>query len=155
MAKFVFELEAVLTQRRAVERRRQLEVAAIERERGEIEEALRAIQARLRREKDELRAALDAGRAGAGVDLRGVRLQANASLHLISRGQQLVLRLAGTHHRLDAACLGLVDAAMRRKAVENLREKRREAWALEEKRGEAKVLDELAVMRAVQTGEAA
>lgn len=151
MARFRFNLQAVLKQRQAVERQRQQEVAAIEQQRLGLEEELRGYQASLHREKADLREALSRERTsdyGRGVDLRGVRLQANAALHVVARAQQAVLRLAAVHKRLDAARLHLLEATKQRKAVETLRERRFEAWASEEKRKEANVLDELAILRA-------
>lgn len=149
--KFVFEFEAVLKQRRAAERQRRLALAAVERERAGAEQSLRALHERIREEKETLRAGL--AKPGA-VDLRGVRMQANASLHLVGLAQQAVLRLAGLHRRADAARIALVHAATQRKGVELLRERRYAAWLNEQKRRESAVLDELAVMNSARAGEA-
>lgn len=151
MAKFKFELEAVLEQRRGVERARQLAVAQLEAARMSIEQAIRDCQRQLAREKEDLREHLaDARDLGEPrvVDLRTVRMQANASLHVVARAQQAVIQLAGVHHRLDAARLGLIEATTRRRAVEILRERRWEAWNEAQSRVEAASLDEMAIISA-------
>lgn len=145
MARFVFELEAVLTERKAVEKRRQLAVAALERERSALEELIRECQQGILAARDDLRGYLDPGHA---VDLHSVRLQAGASLHLVARAQRAVLELAGVHRKIDSARLELLRAAIRRKAVEALRDRRHEEWTTEQKRREHAALDELSVMRA-------
>jgi flagellar export protein FliJ len=150
VGKFVFELEAVLTQRRAEEREKQLVVGAFERERLGVEGAIREAHEGIEREQQELRA-LSSGTINA-VDLKR---QASAALSAVNRAQALVLRLAGVQKRLDAARLELLLAATRRKAVENLRERRYEQWLLDEKHKEGRALDELVVMRRrTQTSEA-
>lgn len=148
MARFVFQFEAVLKQRRAVERARQLAVAAIERERLALEDTIRAMQRQIVREKEDLREQLLATRRGARVDLRSVRLQAGASLDAVAKTQRAVLQLAGVHSRLDAARLQLLEAATKRKSVEMLKERRFEEWKSEQAAIESRMLDELSVMRA-------
>ncbi len=150
MARFRFELEAVLEQRRGVEREKQLAVATLEAKRLEIEDEIRGHQRQLVQEKSDLREHLGSARAGGerGVDLRTVRMQANASLHLVARAQQAVLRLAGVHHRLDAARVGLIEATTRRRAVEVLKERRFEAWKDAQDRRENAALDEMAIIAA-------
>ncbi len=146
MARFIFELEAVLKQRLAEEREHQLAVAALEREKSLLESSIRAHQRELSIERDELRDQLASGPAT--LDLRGVRFQAGASLRLIALAQRAVLQLAGLHKRIDAARLKLLEATMRRKGVEMLKERRLEEWKLRQKKAEDAALDELNVVRA-------
>lgn len=153
MAKFVFQLEAVLRARVAEERERQLALGVIERERAALEDRIREWQRGIVAAKDDLREELDSTREGAPVDLQRVRLQAGASLHLVARAQRAVLELAGVHRRLDAARLELLQASIRRKAVESLRDRRLEEWRYAEKSREAAGLDELMVMRASRPGD--
>lgn len=148
MAKFIFELEAVLRARQAEERRRQLALAGLEGERARIEDLIRECQNAIVRGRDDLREALGGASAGAPVDLAGVRMQAGAGLHLVARAQRHVFELAGVHRKLDAARLELLKAATQRKAVESLRERRYEEWREDQKRREAAALDELNVTRA-------
>ena len=80
MAKFVFELEAVLKQRRAIERERRVALAEVERARIALEDRLRAMHERGVEERAELGAQLGGRLAGGGViDLRGVRFQTTAA----------------------------------------------------------------------------
>lgn len=148
MAKFIFELEAVLRARQAEERRRQLVLAGLEGERARIEDLIRECQNAIVRGRDDLREALGGASGGAPVDLAGVRMQAGAGLHLVARAQRHVFELAGVHRKLDAARLELLKAATQRKAVESLRERRYEEWREDQKRREAAALDELNVTRA-------
>jgi flagellar export protein FliJ len=160
--KFVFSLEAVLRQREAIEERQQRRVAELERERLAVEDRIRGHQAAITGAKQDLRRRLcvekragDLGTAGGGVSLRDVRLQANASLHMVARAQQAVLELAGVHRRLDAARLELLKATTERKAVELLRAKRYEEWRAALARKEDAELDEINVTRHARNQEAA
>jgi flagellar export protein FliJ len=163
MAKFRFQLEAVLKQRLAAERARQLIVAELETMRVAIEDRIRGYQRQLESERADLREELSRERDGAGageawgggVDLRAVRMQANAALHLVARAQQAVVELAGVHSRIDAARLELLKATMARKAVEKLKERRLEAWREEQSRAEAAAADEISVMHANRRDQAA
>jgi flagellar biosynthesis chaperone FliJ len=163
MAKFVFHLEAVLTQRRAIERERTLAVAALERERLAIEARLRALQQGISREREDLRERLGFLAGGGGtlatspsagstrvVDVRGVRMQATAAVRLDAIARQLALQLAGVFTRLDKARAELARAMGERKAVEKLRDARLEEWRSEQARREGAALDELATMRAAR-----
>ncbi len=146
MAKFVFELEAVLRARRAAERTRMLEMAAVERERLEVESRLRDLQRRISEEKGELKGQLSGDGAGAGcLDLRGVRFQAGSALRLMASAQRTVLELAGVHARVERARRALMEAATARKAAEMLRTRRFEAWVSQQKRLDESAMDELAV----------
>lgn len=147
MARFDFEYESLLRQRRHDEREQMTKVAAIERERLDLEEEIRGYQRSIVQEKRDLAERLDTGRGGGAVDLRAVRVQANASLHLIGRAERAVVRLRGVHHRLDAARLELVRRTTRRRAIELLREKRYEQWSREQARLEQAELDEIVVLR--------
>jgi flagellar export protein FliJ len=170
VARFKFELETVLELRRNVERTRQLAVAELERERVTIEDRIRALQRQIVAERDDLRLHLDSARDQSSapdahasalmtqplpVDLSAVRMQANASLHLVARAHQEVLRLAGVHQRIDAARLELLKATTDRKAVEVLRQRRYDAWKFEQDRREAAALDEIATVGASRWQEAA
>jgi hypothetical protein len=150
VARFLFELEAVLKQRLAEEQQRQLAVAALERERAMLEDLIRGYQRDLTQARDELRDQLAGASAGrpAALDLRGVRFQAGASLRLVTLAQRAVLQLAGVHKRLDAGRLLLLQATTRRKGVEILKERRHEEWKYRQKKLEEAATDELSVVRA-------
>ncbi len=145
MARFVFELEAVLTQRRNAEKACQRVVAEAERERVGLENELRALQQAIETERRDLSERLSPGQAGSPL---AYRAQANASLHLTVLAQRKAIELAGALKRLDAARARLREAATGRKAIERLKERRLEEWRDEQKRLEHNALDELSVMRA-------
>ncbi|MHC4429458.1 MAG: hypothetical protein ACYS0D_12780, partial [Planctomycetota bacterium] len=90
MAKFVFRLEPLLKARRRQEEVEQRAVAELQRERMALEDTLRRYQQKITHGKGALRGAL----AGA-LDMRALRLEAGASLHLVRKAQQVVLQLAG------------------------------------------------------------
>ena len=144
MARFRFGLDPVLRQRTREEEEKQRAVAALERQRLAIEEEIRGYQSAIEAERAELSDRLGEGGA---IDLRGVRVQANASLHLITLAQRAALRLAGVYERLDEARLALLEASTRKKAVETLRDERYAAWRAARSKAELAALDELAVMR--------
>ena len=145
MARFRFELQAVLTARTAAERRCQLAVAELEAERIGIEMEIQRLQRGMGLERDQMRTSLK-GHGGA-VDLPAARMQAAAAVRLTATAQQAVLRLAGVHRRLEGARAELIKAATARRAVELLRERRYEAWRRDLIDRENKAVDELAVMR--------
>lgn len=143
MAKFRFELEAVLKQRLAIERQKQLALGELERLRINLEERLRGFHQSILSEKQDLRLALS---PGGSLDASGVRMQANMSLHFVSKAQQTVYQLAVLHRKLETARKDLLAATTSRKAVEKLRERRYESWLASEARKEAAALDEISVM---------
>jgi flagellar export protein FliJ len=149
--RFVFNLEAVLDRRTALEETERRKVAELERERLALEDRIRAFQRAIGAARQDLRAELDsAGARGAParpVSLHAVRMQAGASLHLVTRAQQSVLQLAGVHRRLDTARLDLLKAAADRKAVELLKSKRFEEWKIACARAEARENDEIGVLQ--------
>lgn len=165
MAKFVFELESVLEQREREERVRMKAVGELEAQRLAIEARVEQIQGGLRAGREEWRAALSGGRDGAAdgtgaasLQLVGVRLAANASLHGVVELQRAAIELAGLGQRLSRARAELMKATVARKAVELLKKRRYEAWKRERDRRENAELDDLVVMRhgaAVPDGAAA
>ena len=144
MARFVFELESLLEQRRREERDCLKRVAEVERERVEVERQAAMLATATRDERDALRRELgDLSR----VDLASVRLQSNASLHGLRKRHELALRGAAVLKRLERARRVLIEATTRRRAVELLRERRYEAWAATERAREAREVDELVTAR--------
>ena len=145
MARFVFSLEAVLKARRRSEETFQRDVAGIERDRMRLEEILRDHQRSLVSNKDVLRAGLTGL-----IEVRDLRLQANASRQIMRRAHQIVLELAGVYKRLEAARTRLIEASRRRRAIEFVRERRYEQWKAALNKAETAALDELAVIAAAR-----
>lgn len=155
MAKFRFPLEAVLKYREHVERQKMLGVARLEVERRAGARVISEYQRQIREGKDDLRRVLSpAGEGGesreGGVDTKGARLQAAASLHLQLKAQRAAVSLAGVLKRLGDARAELSAAAVERRAMEKLRENRMESWRLEEGRREGNMLDEIGTLGAAR-----
>lgn len=144
MARFTFELESLLEQRRREERDCMRRVAEVERDRVEIERQAASLAEATRDERDALRRELG---DRANVDLARVRMQSNASLHGVRKRHELALRGAAVLKRLDAERRRLIEATTRRRAVELLRERRYEAWVAAERLKEARETDELVTAR--------
>jgi flagellar protein FliJ len=144
VARFRFELEAVLQQRLRLERQAQRGVAELEVQRLMLEQKVRSLQQAITEERVDQRTLLQDGQVFAA------RAQAAAAVRLGALAQRSVLELSGVHSRLEAARRELLAATKRRKAVEMLRERRLEAWRDEQNRREAAETDELAVMQAAR-----
>ncbi len=151
MAKFRFNLEPVLGQRRAAEQEKQRAVGELERERLGMEDRLRAWNDSLRGGRAELRVAL--GQSGGPVAMEEVRMHASASLRMVSEAERLAVSLAGLYRRIERARGELLEAARSRRAVELLKEHRFEEWKRDQDRREREAVDEIAVMRAARTKE--
>jgi flagellar FliJ protein len=142
MAKFRFELQAVLNARLRAEELQQRRVAELEASRRKLEDGLRARQARIGESRAQLR-----GRLMGAIDPSMLRGQANASLAGMRDAQRVVLELAGIHRRLQSVMAELRAASRDRRAVEILKERRFEDWRREQDRREQAELDEIAVIR--------
>jgi flagellar FliJ protein len=142
MAKFRFELQAVLNARLRAEELQQRRVAELEASRRKLEDGLRARQARIGESRAQLR-----GRLMGAIDPSMLRGQANASLAGMRDAQRVVLELAGIHRRLQSVMVELRAASRDRRAVEILKERRFEDWRREQDRREQAELDEIAVIR--------
>lgn len=155
MAKFRFQLEAVLKYREHIERQKMLGVARLEVERRAGERVILDYQRQIREGKDDLRRVLSPVSAGeppreGGVDTKGARLQAAASLHLQLKAQRAAVSLAGILKRLGEARAELSAAAVDRRAMEKLKENRRETWRMDEGRREGNALDEIGTLGAAR-----
>lgn len=144
MARFVFKLQPVLDQRERAERDQMLIVAELERERLALESRIRSCQQMM---SDERRALSEALGVGQRVDVRGVKLQAGASLKHNFDAQRAVLELASVHRKLQAERAELARRSAQKKAVELLRDQQRDAFEREQARRETLELDEMSVMR--------
>lgn len=146
MPKFTFALEPLLKARRLVEQSHQRIVAQIDQQRIQLEDTLRRQQVHITQGKQSLQ-----GHLVGKIDTHALRMHASASIHLMREAQRIVLELAGTHRRLEAARVELIEAARRRRAVELLRERRFEQWKADQDKAETTALDELAVIAAGRT----
>lgn len=149
VAKFEFKLEAVLEQRRGIERQKQLALGQMEAKRIEVESRVAAVRARLDERRSDLRERLSGGGA---VEVGAVRLQSNAALFGMVELRRLAIELAGVMKRVEAARADLLRATIARKAIEHLRTKAYEAWKRDLAKREAAELDDLTLMRLARAG---
>ena len=138
MAKFVFRLEPLLKARRRAEEKEQRAVAELQRGRMALQDTLRAYQRNITHGKESLR-----GTLGGALDMRALRLEAVAALHLVRKAQQVVLQLAGLAQRQEAARAKLIEAAKSRRALELLKERRYDRWKTDLDKAETAQIDEL------------
>ena len=145
MAKFVFRLEPLLTVRRRAEDDARRAVAVLQRERLKLEAELRRRQQDIVAGKDRLRGTLT-GRLDMGV----LRLGAGSTLNVIRQAQQLALKLAGLGKRMESVRQVFLEARVRRRAIELLRERRFDQWKAALEKAETAAIDELAVSAAAR-----
>ena len=140
--RFVFELQAVLEQRRRDEQRAQAVLAAIQHERLEVERELAELRRSVEAERDATRARM-VGR----IAPSSLREHVAGELGADRRARALAVRLAGVQKRIDAARQALRVASVRHEAIKGLREKRLRAWSQELEKAERLEVDDLMVMR--------
>lgn len=140
--RFVFELQAVLEQRRRAERNAQALLAQVQRERSEIEAQMGSLREAVEAEREVTRG-LMVGR----VSVRSLREHVAGELGSDRKARALALKLAGVQKRVDRAQALLREAAVHREAIERLRDRRYKAWLAELEKAERLEQDDLSVMR--------
>ena len=138
--KFTFKLEAVLEQRKHVERQRQREVAAAQQRVLSVQAELDAMAAVKRASAKDLRS---------GSPLSAATLAAHQRFAAATRHKGAVLRhsLADARRELATAQHTLLEAAKQRKVMEKLREREQSRWAEQMRRREQAEADEIAAAR--------
>jgi flagellar protein FliJ len=139
MPRFVFQLEGLLRHRRRLERERQRDMALLQREARQLEEELRG---------------LGEAMSATTADVRKTRLIGKLDMPFLAghrrylaamqrKGQGLIQRLALLTPQIETRRQALVAAAKERKAIEKLRERRRDVWLADQARRETADLDEV------------
>jgi flagellar FliJ protein len=137
--KFTFKLEAVLEQRKHVERQRQREVADAQQRILSLQAELDALAAVKRASAKELRhGALTPATLAAHQRFAAATRQKGVTLHR---------SLAHARHELAAAQDVLLEAAKQRKVMEKLRDREQQRWAEQMRRRELAEADEIAAAR--------
>jgi flagellar FliJ protein len=137
--RFTFKLEAVLEQRKHVERQRQRDVAAAQHKLLQVQAELDAMSAVKRASAKELRL----GKISVATLAAHQRFAA-ATRH---KGAALNRSLVEARRELDAAQLALIEAAKQRKVMEKLREREHARWAEQLRKRELAEADEIAAAR--------
>jgi flagellar FliJ protein len=146
LAKFVFKLQALLRQRKHVERQWQRELAA-------RQQALVRCQDELRELNDRVQATSDEVRRNHLVGVLDMSLlTAHRRYLLASQRQALAIaqKIAAAQSGVSEAQTALTEAAKQRKIIEKLREKQLARRQEEEHRREMNAADELNVQLAYE-----
>jgi len=147
MARFVFELQAVLEHRRREERRLQRRLAELDRRRRDLESLVSDLGTRIEHERALIRGAI----AGEGpADVRAACLQIGSASGLARQREQRAHELGRAQEAVEDARAELRRAATARRAVENLRDRRYQEWVRERERRAQAELDDLANSRAAR-----
>ena len=135
MGRFIFKLEAVLEQRLQAERRRQGELAQVQRAIINVRSQIASAE-KLRRQA----CALERGH----VDVRMLAAQARFAQTMQHKLALLREQLAAAQRDETAAQAALLEAAKGRKVMEKLREKQQAKWNEQEKKREQMASEEAA-----------
>jgi flagellar protein FliJ len=149
MARFVFQLDGLLSHRRRLERQRQRDLALAQRDVRVLEEELRRLGESMAATTQEVRRRLT-GR----LDLAFLAAHRRYIATMQVKGQALVQRLAAMQPVIESRRAALVAAAKDRKAIEKLRERRKEEWVFEQNRRELAELDEVSQQMFFSEGQA-
>ena len=140
MAQFVFQLEAVVRQRKLIEEQRQRELAAVQAEMAALESQLRALDQEAQAATADVRENRLTGR----LDLGFLAAHRRYTLAMQRKALGLAQQMASVQRRVDEARAALAEAAKKRKILEKLRERRYAQWAEDLNRKEMAQLDEVA-----------
>ena len=146
MAKFVFQLEAVLRHRKMLEEQRMRELGVAQAEMAKLEAELRG---------------MDEATKGVSQDLRDNRLTGTLDMAFLAAHRRYVLamqrkalalaqRMAAQQQVVDAARARLAEAAKQRKIIEKLRERQHGRWKSEQSRKELEQLAEVNMQLALE-----
>lgn len=140
MPTFRFTLQTVLRQRELAERQRQREFGVVRQEYAALEADLRAMDDSVKAATDDLRDKHLVGR----ISVEYLSAHRRFTLAMQRRAVEHAQKMSAVRQRLDAARAALVEAAKSRKAMEKLRERRRDDWKADQVRREAAATDEVA-----------
>lgn len=140
MARFVFQLEGVLRQRKLVEQDRQRDLAAVLGQLTALQNELKALDASVQATSGDVRANHLTG----PLDMSFLAAHRRYLLATQRKAMTLVQQMAEVQKHVDAARGRLAEAAKQRKIIEKLRERQHERWLAEQNRKEMLAADEAA-----------
>jgi flagellar protein FliJ len=140
MAKFVFQLEAVLRHRENVEQQRQRELAVTLADRAMVEEQIHRLDEKSKAAMADLRANHLIGK----IDLSFLASHRRFMMAVQRQGSALVAQLRGHQKLVDAAQAALAEAMKQKKLLTKLRERQEARWIAAINRKEIADLDEIA-----------
>ena len=141
MAKFVFQLDGVLRQRKHVEQERQRELALVQAQMAKLQDELRALNDAVTASGNDVRDNRLVGR----IDLNYLTAHRRYMLAMQRKGTELVQRMALVQRQLVEAQQALAEAAKQRKAIEKLEERQHQRWRDEQNRREQIAQDEVSM----------
>lgn len=151
MAKFVFQLEAVLRQRQHVERQRQRELAEVQAQVAGFQDELRLLNGRVQNSTEDLRQNHLTGK----LDLSFIAAHRRFMLAMQRKGVELMQKMALLQRQVEQARAALAEAAKQKKIIDKLRERQHERWLAEQNRREMLELDEIGTQLSYRNGRPA
>jgi flagellar FliJ protein len=148
MARFVFQLDGVLRQRKLAEEQKQRELAVVEAEMTALDAQLRELDQSVQSTTADVRTNHLTGR----LDLNFLAAHRRYLAATQRKALDLAERMAAVRVRLDAARRALAEAAKERKIIEKLREKREAEWKAAQARKEMAALDEIGTRIGYESG---
>jgi flagellar protein FliJ len=148
MARFVFQLDAVLRQRKLAEEQKQRELAVVQAEMTELETQLRDLDQTVQSTTADVRSNHLTGR----LDLNFLAAHRRFTAAMQRKAVALAGQMAAVKVRLEAARAALAEAAGERKILEKLREKREAEWKAAQVRKEMAALDEIGTRIGYENG---
>jgi flagellar FliJ protein len=148
MARFVFQLDGVLRQRKLAEEQKHRELAVVEAEMTALEAQLRGIDQSVQSTTADVRANRLTGR----LDLNFLAAHRRYAAAMQRKALGLAERMAAVKVRLDAARRALAEAAKEKKIIEKLRDKRQAEWNAAQARKEMATLDEIGTRIGYESG---
>ena len=139
MAKFAFQLEAVLRHREHVEQERQRELAEAQAEMARLQAELTRLNGSIESGMDDLRTN---GLVGT-LDMRYIAAHRRFVLAVRQQAMGVVQAMARQQLKVDEARRNLAEAAKQRKILEKLRERQFDRWKTQQTRDELEELDEV------------
>jgi flagellar FliJ protein len=146
MAKFVFQLDAVLRHRKMLEEQRMRELGVAQGEMAKLEAELRAIDETTRGVSDDVRD----NRLTGTLDMAFLAGHRRYVLAMQRKALALAQRMAAQRQVVDAARARLAEAAKQRKIIEKLKERQHERWKSEQSRKELDQLGEVNMQLALE-----
>jgi flagellar protein FliJ len=151
MPRFIFPLEGLLRHRRRLEREWQRDMAILQREARQLEEELRGLGEAMGATTADVRKTRLIGR----LDMPFLAGHRRYLAAMQRKGTGLIQKLAALGPQIEARRTAVVAAAKDRKAIEKLKERRKDIWLAEQARRETAELDEISdqMFFAAQRGE--
>ena len=146
MARFVFNLEGVLQQRKHIEQERQRELAAKQSALVELQHVLQNLEQSVASTNEDVRKNRLTGR----LDMPFLAAHRRFLVGMQKQALGIMQRITLAQRAVDEARAHLAEAAKQRKIIEKLREQQFERWKAEQAKRELAQLDEIGMQLAYQ-----